>query len=112
MFLVNTSDFKTPEEREGPQRRSLLTTRGVLSFASRRRKSGVSSGASLTLAKRIQHAAASPYVVDFQLATPINKSGKLKLETSLDPKNFTLAYPRRLEPCTTASQPQLIGKLH
>ena len=60
---------------------------------------------SLLWRSKIQPTAASPYKVDFQLAAPINKSAKLKLETSLDPKHFTLAYPRRLELCTTKSQP-------
>lgn len=60
---------------------------------------------SLLWRSKIQPTAASSYKVDFQLAAPINKSAKLKLETSLDPKHFTLAYPRRLELCTTNSQP-------
>jgi hypothetical protein len=56
----------------------------------------MSNGESSTLAKQIQRAAASPNEVDFQRDAPITKSAKLKLETSLDPKHFTLASPYRL----------------
>jgi hypothetical protein len=45
---------------------------------------------------------ASPYRVDFQLTSPLNKEAKLKLEAPIDPKLYTFAYPRRMEPCTTA----------
>ena len=44
-------------------------------------KEGISSGAAAAVAKPIQRAAASPYEVDFQLANPINKAAKLKLES-------------------------------
>lgn len=66
-------------------------------------KEWISSGAAL--AKQIQRAAASPYEVDFQLATPMNKSAKLKLETSFGCKRFTFSYPHRLEPYMAESQP-------
>ncbi|HEX8894729.1 MAG TPA: hypothetical protein VF783_15475 [Terriglobales bacterium] len=68
-----------------------------------RSKEWISPGAAL--AKQIQRAAASPYEVDFQLATPMNKAAKLKLEISFGSTRFTFSYPHRLEPYMAESQP-------
>ena len=110
VFSVDSGVYKTPEGREAPENMEELAgqTGGVV-FRLPWSKEWISIGAAAALAKQIQGAAASPYEVDFQLATPINKAAKLKLEASLDPKRFTFAYPHRLEPCMAESQPNRIG---
>jgi len=70
VFLVDSGVYKTPEEREAPENMEELRrqTGGVV-FRLPWSKEWISSGAAAVLAKQIQGAAASPYEVDFQLAT-------------------------------------------
>jgi len=106
VFLVDSGEYKTPEEREAPENmEGLASATGGIVFRPPWSKEWITGGGAREMAKQIQHAAASPYRVDFRLTAPINKSAKLKLETSLDPKLFTLAYPRHLEPCIAVAPP-------
>jgi len=68
-------------------------------------KQWVASGEAAAMANRIQSAMAHSYLVEIKLANPLTKRAKLKLETSLDPKRYTVAFPRRLEPCAASPQP-------
>ncbi len=104
VFLVVPSEpYKTAEEQAGPQEMedlANLTGGALLKFPWS--KEWLSSGEAAANIKEIREQVASPYQVDFQLASPLNKEAKLKLEAPIDPKLYTFSYPRRLEPCTTA----------
>jgi VWA domain containing CoxE-like protein len=105
VFLVVPSEpYKTPEEQNGPQEMeelANLTGGALLKFPWS--KEWLSSGEAAGTAKQIREQVASPYQVDFQLTSPLNKEAKLKIEAPIDPKLYTFAYPRRLEPCTDGS---------
>jgi hypothetical protein len=104
VFLVDPGVYKTPEEREAPENmEDLARDTGGIVFRLPWSKEWIAGGGAAGMAKQVQHATASPYLVDLQLAAPISKSAKLKLEISLDPKLYTLAYPHRLEPCAATS---------
>jgi VWA domain containing CoxE-like protein len=105
VFLVVPSEpYKTPEEQNGPQEMeelANLTGGALLKFPWS--KDWLSSGEASATVRQIREHVASPYQVDFQLTSPLNKEAKLKVEAPFDPKLYTLAYPRRLEPCTDGS---------
>ena len=107
VFLVGPfEEPKTPEERQGPQdMEELAMQTGGLLIQIPWSKDWVSSGEAAVEAKRIQRAASSPYQLAIQLPSPLTKPAKLKIETALDPKRYTVAYPHRLEPCLSPPQP-------
>ncbi|HEY4933346.1 MAG TPA: hypothetical protein VII23_17425 [Terriglobales bacterium] len=104
VFLVVPKEpYKTSEERDGAQAmEDLANLTGGFLFRLPQSSGWLNTGEAAIVAKQIRETVSSPYQVVFQLAAPLTKPSKLKLETPLDPKHFTLAYPRRLEPCTTA----------
>lgn len=104
VFLVVPKEpAKSQEELNAPHdMEDLANQTGGTVFRLPWSKEWLSSGGASVAAKQIRNAVASPYQIDFQLAAPINKAAKLKLEVQADPKLFTVAYPRRLEPCIAA----------
>jgi hypothetical protein len=103
VFLVNTSDFKTPEECEGSQNMEELAGQtGVSPPLAEEWVSDVSlrlwrSKSSVQRPRLMRSIFSSMR----RLPSPPNSNSRHRI----DPKHFTLAYPHRLEPCTTKSQP-------
>jgi hypothetical protein len=103
VFLVDSGEYKTPEEREAPENmENLARDTGGIVFRVPWSKEWITSGGAAGMVKQVQRATSSPYIVDLQLAAPFSKSTKLRLDTSLDPKHFATAYPHYLEPCIAA----------
>jgi hypothetical protein len=101
VFLVVAGEYKSPEEIEGPRNlEDLANLTGGLLYRPPLSKEWLSSSGVSTAITQFRQQVSSPYRVDFLLPSPFTKPAKLKLETSLDPKHFTLAYPRRIEPCS------------
>jgi|HubBroStandDraft_4_1064222.scaffolds.fasta_scaffold03052_3 hypothetical protein len=102
-LVVPLEPYKTPEEQNGPlEMEDLANLTGGALVKFPWSKERLSSGEAAAAVKQIREQVASPYRVDFQLTSPLNKEAKLKLEAPIDPKLYTFAYPRRMEPCTTA----------
>jgi Mg-chelatase subunit ChlD len=105
-FLINNKEpFKTPEELEGRQViEDLASLTGGALLTLPWSQEWISTGEAATAARQLREEVASPYQIDFQLQAPLSKSAKLKLESPNDPKRYSLAYPRRLEPCAAESK--------
>jgi hypothetical protein len=106
VFLVLVHEPKSADEFNDIHEMEYLAQQtGGLFFRLPWTQEWVKSGEAAAVVKNIRFAAGSPYRVEIPLKTPLTKPAKLKLETSLDPKRYTVAYPRRLGPCTAAPQP-------
>ena len=104
VFLVAPKQYQTAEEREGPRAMDdLANLTGGFVYRPLLSKEWLNSGEAAAAVKHIREQVALPYRIDFRLASPLIRETKLKLEAVLDPKLYSLAYPRRLEPCTAAS---------
>jgi hypothetical protein len=108
VFLVRPAEgFKTPEERNGAQdMEDLANLTGGALLDLPWSQEFITTGAAAVVARQLREEVGSPYQIDFQLGASINKPSKLKLESGIDPKHYTLAYPRRLEPCVAGTQNQ------
>jgi hypothetical protein len=107
VFLVNPQErYTTPEERFGASdMEDLIEQTGGILLRFPPTKQLLTNAELSLLAKHIRTAAASPYQIDFQAAGTLNKAAKLKIDVPLDPQEFTIAYPRRLEPCVSDLRP-------
>jgi hypothetical protein len=102
VFLV-VKEYKTSVEREGANAmEDIANLTGGFLFRFPFSGKWVTTGEAAAAVKQVREQVASPYRLNFQLATPLRKEAKLKVETLLDPNHFILGYPRRLEPCTSA----------
>lgn len=102
VFLVNKNgSFHIPEERRGPENMAELaqTTGGSL-ISLPWSEEWFTKPDAASLVKSIREQVESPYLMKLQLTSRLSKPAKLSITRSHDPKAYTIAYPRRLEPCS------------
>lgn len=103
VFLVSTNTpFHTPEERQGPDDMAdLARNTGGRLISLPWSKEWLTKPEAASLAKSIEDEVAFPHRMELHLASPVNKPAKLSIALPRDPKDYTIVYPRRIEPCPT-----------
>lgn len=99
VFLVFDRDYKTREEREGPELLTELAhATGGAVFEEPWSKEWAASNEAKQLMQQIRSMERWPHLLQFKLDQPLQKPAKLKI-TSPDSRALELAYPRQILPC-------------
>ncbi len=105
VFLVAQKDYKTPEEREGPDAMfDLARATGGTLVQAPWSKQWIASEEAKTLMQQVRTMARWPYMLQFQLNQPLQKSAKLKIYSSEADRSLEFGYPREVLPCTPANR--------
>ena len=103
VFMVFDRDFKTPEEREGPElMNEVAKATGGAVFEEPWSKEWVGSDEAKRLMMHIRTMTRWPYVLQFKLDQPLQKTAKLKISPP-DSRSLELAYPHEILPCFALS---------
>ena len=101
-FLVSRNgSSKTPEERQGPDDARDLSEATGGRLISMARLQGQAKNTAADLASSVRSQVESPLRLNLHLAETLTKSVKLKITAPAHGSTYEIAYPHRLEPCST-----------